>query len=286
MVGQAVYSKGDFDIRGHKVNEHARAAAKSLTRMMQEMDRDMSRVGIFAEQKALQKQIGSTEGEIRRLQDRLLKWRWEGGEPSALQPAIRVEGRIWTGASHGEAERAMIEELGARGLDLSEAMTADCYGYIYRTPAEEAPAPAPFGDELLDPGLPAAPTPYAAAPEAAGGAARRAGRRRARIYRRRGRPCRARGGRGWFAVARRRCRAGGTGAFRHDAAVRMRARGAGKLDREGHRSREWLTTPPTSSAAKPSVREGRSAALDGRSGRLAGMASANARPARRPGLST
>ena len=199
MVARAVFEKGDFEVNGFPVNDNARNAAKSFSRMMEEYDELHRAAGNFRDQKQLGRDIKYWTRERTRLQGRVMEWLWGAtGRPARLQAAIRVtrlggarpgelleggaETHIFEGPTHEAAIQKMIDELGDEGVTLSEQLTAESYGYTY--PGGRPPSPRPPAAGEPPPGTgPAEPTPSGPAgppPPAPDAAARAAAEQQAR----------------------------------------------------------------------------------------------------------
>ena len=152
MVAEAIFTRGDFEVRGFPVNENARNAAKAFTRLAQEYDDLLRAAGAFRDQKNLTRDIAYWTKQRIYYQNRVMQWLWgETGQPANLLHAIRVNDRVFTGASHDEAVQNMVDALGDEGIALSEKLTPDSYGYTYREPTAPplAELPTPRDPLLL-----------------------------------------------------------------------------------------------------------------------------------------
>lgn len=126
MAGRAVFDTGNFKIDDFEVVPEAREAAKVWTRVAQRYDAEARELGIFYDQRSLQKTMRTAEERQLRLRRQMAAWLWGGQQgPSRLRPAVKVGDRIFSGESHEEAVMAAMDELGAE-----TQITPDMYGYV------------------------------------------------------------------------------------------------------------------------------------------------------------
>lgn len=156
MATLSLFNRGDFEVNGHPVNDNARSAGKAFTRLMEEYDDLHRETGNFRDQKNIARDIKRWERDRDRLQTRVMQWLFgQTGAPRSHLAAIRVttagagrvvpgqlleefapRERIFKGATHEDAIRAMIDELGAEGIRLSEQLTPENYGWYPRAADE------------------------------------------------------------------------------------------------------------------------------------------------------
>ena len=114
MTSMAVIlgGKADFEHKGFRVNENARAAARAYSRMMEEYDELQRAAGIFKDQKQLTRDRNKWTWEILKAKHQVAKWLWgQSAEPSAYAAAVRVRVPGVASAAPGAALDPMLVEF-------------------------------------------------------------------------------------------------------------------------------------------------------------------------------
>lgn len=126
MAGRAVFEKEPFLVDGFEVVPEAREAAKAWVRVAQKYDKEARELGLFYDQRSLEKTVKTADAKIASLQRSIAAWLWGGKQaPSKLYPAVKVGDQIFSGASHEEAVTKAFDQLGT-GIEITPAS----YGYV------------------------------------------------------------------------------------------------------------------------------------------------------------
>jgi hypothetical protein len=143
MAGRAVFDPEPFKIDGFDVVPEARAAAKAWTRVAQRYDSKARELGIFYDQRSLQRTVGQSERRLLQLKQEAAERLWGGNKsPAKLQPAVKVGDKLYFGDTHDMAVRAAMDELGP---DIEVGL--DNYGYVDNLVTSDDP-PAPERERI------------------------------------------------------------------------------------------------------------------------------------------
>jgi hypothetical protein len=92
MAGRAVFDQSDFDIDGIKIVPEAREAAKTWARIAQKYDAEARELGIFYDQRSLERTRINAAVKVEDLRTRMASWLWgTTGQPEKLMPALRIK---------------------------------------------------------------------------------------------------------------------------------------------------------------------------------------------------
>ena len=130
MVGRAIFENDDFEVNGFKVLPEAREAAAVITKVFKEYDDIQRELGLFYDQKGLKRTVQESDRRIIDLKDQMTRWLWNGKDaPQRVNPAIRVDGKVYEGATYQDAINALLNQRGADGRAALEQLTTADYGY-------------------------------------------------------------------------------------------------------------------------------------------------------------
>lgn len=137
MAGRAVFEKDSFKIDGFEVVPEAREAAKAWTRIAQRYDAEARELGIFYDQRNLERTYRDSESAVLNLKRAMASFLWGTQRaPSKLQPAIKIKDRMYFGDTHEDAIAAAMDDLGP---DIE--ITPDAYGYVDNLVTSNDPKP-------------------------------------------------------------------------------------------------------------------------------------------------
>lgn len=92
MAGRAVFEKDTFRVDDFEVVPEAREAAKAWTRIAQRYDREARELGLFYDQRSLERTVKRSSEKLEQLKSSQAKWLWGAtGQPEKLAPAIRIK---------------------------------------------------------------------------------------------------------------------------------------------------------------------------------------------------